>query len=131
MLQKWGYKNGSTVFLLTSTKTEWDLFHEQKRLVGDFKTVERKRESRNNHQFAAVVQNFTIQWKLPVKNHNFTRDGEEFTKVRRAVTEAKSYSHGGFFGIWQIFGRKIMESSDKLFLIDWRQAKLQNELYVE
>ena len=33
MLQKWGYKNGSTVFLLTSAKTGRDLVHEQKRLV--------------------------------------------------------------------------------------------------
>ena len=33
MLQKWGFTNGSTVFLLTSAKTERDLFHEQKRLA--------------------------------------------------------------------------------------------------
>ena len=38
----------------------------------------------------------------PWKTKNFTRDGEEFTKVRRAVTEAKSYSHGWLIGIWQI-----------------------------
>ena len=28
--------------------------------IGDLKTVERKSESRNNHQFAAVVQDLTI-----------------------------------------------------------------------
>ena len=32
-LQKWRYKNGSTVFTLTSTSIERDLFHEQKILV--------------------------------------------------------------------------------------------------
>ena len=34
--------------------------------IGDLKTVERKSESRNNHQFAAVVQDLTIQWIPPV-----------------------------------------------------------------
>ena len=34
--------------------------------IGDMKTVEHKSESRNNHQFAAVVHDLTIQWILPV-----------------------------------------------------------------
>ena len=34
--------------------------------IGDLTTAERKSESRNNHQFAAVVQDLTIQWILPV-----------------------------------------------------------------
>ena len=34
--------------------------------IGDLKTVERKSESRNNQQFAAVVQDLTVQWILPV-----------------------------------------------------------------
>ena len=34
--------------------------------MGDLETVERKSESRNNHQFAAVVQDLTTQWILPV-----------------------------------------------------------------
>ena len=59
--------------------------------TGDLKTAERKSESRNNRQFAAVVQDLTIQWVLPVCDQNFTGDGEEFTKVSRAVTGAKSY----------------------------------------
>ena len=41
--------------------------------IGDMKTVEHKSESRNNHQFAAVVQDLTIQWILPVRNQNFTQ----------------------------------------------------------
>ena len=50
---------------------------------GDLTTVEHKIlnegcESRNNHQFAAVVQGLTIQWILPVWKQNFTGDGEEF-----------------------------------------------------
>ena len=47
--------------------------------IGDLTTVERKSESRNNNQqFAAVVQDLTTQWILPVWNQNFTGDGEEF-----------------------------------------------------
>ena len=47
--------------------------------IGDLTTVERKSESRNNNQqFAAVVQDLTTQWILPVWNQKFTGDGEEF-----------------------------------------------------
>ena len=38
----------------------------RKEEIGDMKTVDRESESRNNHQFAAVVQDLTIQWILPV-----------------------------------------------------------------
>ena len=76
--------------------------------IGDLKTVERKSDSRNDHQFAAVVQNLTIQWILPARNKNFTGDGEESTKVSGAVTEAKRYFIGQFIGIWQVLWRIIM-----------------------
>ena len=46
--------------------------------IGDLKAVEGKGESRNNHQFGAVVQDLTIQWILPVRNQNFAGEGEEF-----------------------------------------------------
>ena len=51
--------------------------------IGDLTTVEHKIlnegcESRNNHQFADVVQGLTIQWILLVWKQNFTGDGEEF-----------------------------------------------------
>ena len=47
--------------------------------TGDLTTVERKSESRNNNQqLAAVVQDLTTQWILPVWNQNFSGDGEEF-----------------------------------------------------
>ena len=95
--------------------------------IGDLKTVERKSESRNNHQFASVVQDLTIQWILAVKNQNFTRDGEEFAKAFGAVTDAKRYSYVRFLRIWQIFWRIIMESSDSFFS-PIRDKKLQNEL---
>ena len=57
----------------------------------DLKTVERKSESRNNHQFAVVVQDLASQWiqSFPCKKQKFTRDGEQPTKIPRAVTEAK------------------------------------------
>ena len=47
-LQKWRYK-------------KW-----KHSIIGDMKTVEHKSESRNNHQFSAVVQDLTIQWISPV-----------------------------------------------------------------
>ena len=46
--------------------------------IGDMKTVEHKSESRNNHRFAAVVQDLTIQWMLPVKPKLHSRRWEEF-----------------------------------------------------
>ena len=47
-----------------------------------------------------------------VWDQNFTGDGEEFTKVLVAVTEAKSYSYAQFLRIWQVLWRIIMESSN-------------------
>ena len=39
---------------------------------------------------------------LYVQNKNFSEDGKVFTKVPRAVTEAKSYLYGQFNGIWKM-----------------------------
>ena len=66
-----------------------------------------------------------------VSNQNFTRDGEEFTEVPKAVAEAKSYSYVQFIGIWQVLWRIIMESSNNYTFINQIRAELQNELYVE
>ena len=60
---------------------------------GDLTTAEHKvlnegRESQNNHRYAVVVQVLATQWN-PCQT-NFKGDGEEFTKVPIAVTEAKS-----------------------------------------
>ena len=129
MLQKWRNKNGSTVFLLTSAKTERDLVHEQKRLV-------------TWKQWSAKVNLGTITSSLPWykislfsgyypwKTQTSTRDGEEFAKACGAVTEAKSYSYGRFLRIWQILWRIIMEPSDS-YISSIRDKKLQKELYVE
>ena len=46
-----------------------------------------------------------------VQNENFSGDGEEFTKVLRAVAKTKSCLSGQFIGIWQILWSSIMESS--------------------
>ena len=56
---------------------------------------------------------------------------KNFTKVFRAVTEAKSYLYGRFIRIWKVVWRIIMESSNNYTLRAQKQAKLQNELYVE
>ena len=70
---------------------------------GDLTTAEHKvlnegRESRNNHRYAVVEQVLATQWK---SNQNFTGDGEESTKVSRAVAEAQRYSCRQFIRIWQ------------------------------
>ena len=44
----------------------------------EWKQLSAKIDSRNNHQFAAVVLDLTTQWMSPVWNQNFTGDGEEF-----------------------------------------------------
>ena len=114
MLRKWRHKNGSTVFMLTSSKN-------QKRSVlraekyGDLTPAEHKvlnggRESRNNHRYAVVVQVLATQ--RSVANQNFTGDGEECTKVLIAVAEAKSYSYVQFIRFGQVLWRISMESSN-------------------
>ena len=70
------------------------------------------RESRNNHRFAAVVQDLTIQWILSMWEQKFAGDGEESMKVSWAVAEAKSYLDERFIRIWQVLWRSIMESSN-------------------
>ena len=47
---------------------------------------------------------------LSVQHKDFTRDGEEFTKVPRAVAKTKSYLYGQFIGIWKIMWRSFLES---------------------
>ena len=76
-LQKWRYQNESTVFILTSVNTVKRSIPRTEE-IGDMKTVEHKSESRINHQFAAVVQDLTIQWMLPVKPKLHSRRREEF-----------------------------------------------------
>ena len=66
-----------------------------------------------------------------VWNQNLTGNGKEFTKVSRAVAEAKSYLYERFIRIWQVWRRIIMESSNSYTSIDQRQVELQNELRVE
>ena len=70
----------------------------------DHKVVNEGSEFRNNHRYTVVVQGLATQWiqSYPCKNQNFAGDGQEFTKVSRAVAEAKSDSYGQFIGIWQI-----------------------------
>ena len=81
-------------------------------ITADHKVLNEEGESRNNHQYAVVVQDLATQriqfypWK------NFSWDGKEFTKVSLAVRKAKSYSQRQFFGVWQILWRIFMESSN-------------------
>ena len=63
----------------------------------------RCRDTRSRHSMDTL---------LSVLRQKFAGDGEESTKVSRAVTEAKSYWNGHFIGLWQILWRIIMESSN-------------------
>ena len=62
---------------------------------GDLRTADHKvlsggSESRNNHQYAIVVQDLATQWiqSYPCKNKNFTRNPEKLVKVLGAKKEA-------------------------------------------
>ena len=66
MLQKWRHQNGSTVFMLTSAKTNRDLILRTEKYC-DLTTAEHNvrnegRESQNNHRYAVVVQVLATQW---------------------------------------------------------------------
>ena len=52
-------------------------------------------ESRNNHPYAVVVQDFATQWSPSnqCKTKNFSGDGEAFTEVSRAIGKAESHLH--------------------------------------
>ena len=101
-----------TVFILTSRKTEiGEICHRTKitrtpcrRRIGrvvpraenfgdlitaDHKVVSDNCESRNNHQYAVVVQDLATQWiqAYPCKNKNFTRNPEKLAKVPGAREE--------------------------------------------
>ena len=91
------------------------------------KTAEHKSESRKNHQFAAVVQDLTIQWILPVWNQNITGDGEEFYDSFQILHSSQKLFVWTIYEIWQVLWRITMESSPRCS----ETRKLQNELYVE
>ena len=66
-----------------------------------------------------------------VSNQNFTRDGEEFTKVPRAVAEAKSYSCEQLLEFGKYCEELSWNHRKQLHFLHQRQAELQKELYVE
>ena len=79
--------------------------------IGFLKTADRKSESRNNHQFAAVVQDLTIQWILPVWNLNFTGDGEEINESFWNRQSSQELFVRTIHKKLQVLWRIIMESS--------------------
>ena len=73
-------------------------------ITADYKILSEESESRNNHRVVTI---------LPVQNKIFPGDREEFTKVPRAVTEAKGYLYRQVRGTdketkshlqWEFFG---------------------------
>ena len=73
-------------------------------ITADHTVLNEGSESRNNHRYAVVVKDLATQWiqPYPCKHKKFAGDGEESTKVSRAVTEAKNYLCRQFIGIWQM-----------------------------
>ena len=124
-LQKW--HPGSTVFILTSRKTEiaksaieprlrW-LFAQGEMaktvpqtdkygdvISADHKFLNEGGESRDHHRYAVVVQDFgnSMDAMLSVQNEKFSGDGKEFTKVSRTVGKANSHLHRQLTEIWKI-----------------------------
>ena len=85
-LQKWRYKNGSTVFMLTFAKTKKrSILRAEK--YGDKKTAEHRvlnegRESRNNHRNAAVLQILATQ-RNPCQTKTSQETEKNSTRVYR------------------------------------------------
>ena len=136
MLQQWRNKNGSTVFILTSPKTEKDLFREQKKfgdmIPAEHEVLNEGSESRNNHRFAVVVQDLATQWiqYCPCK----TKTSQETDKKLRKFLEPYHKPKVIYTKDSSEFGKSCKEISwnhQCPRLIDQRQAELQNELYVE
>ena len=66
-----------------------------------------------------------------VSGQNFTGDGEEFTKVLVAVTEAKSYLYGQVHLNLANLVKSYHGIIERPRLIAQKQKELQKELYVE
>ena len=94
------------------------------------KTVERKSECRDNHQFAALVHDLTIQWISPVWNQNFTGDGEEFHGSFQGRRRSQKLFKWTIIRIWQNIVKNYHGIIDS-YISSITDKKLQNELYVE
>ena len=66
---------------------------------------------------------------LSVQKTDFTRDGKEFTKVPRVVTNVKSYLYGQFSGIWKNLVKIYHGIIEIQHLIDQRQVASLKEPY--
>ena len=73
-------------------------------------TVERKSESRNNHQYAVVIQVLAVQWN-PWQTKTSQETENNFRKFQEPSQRPKVIHTYQFMRIWQILWRIIMESS--------------------
>ena len=109
MRQTWRHKNRKhSAFACFRKNQKRSILRTEE--IGELKTEEHTSESRNNHQFAAVVPVLATQCN-PCQTKT-SQETEEFTKVSRAVAEAKSYSYVQISRIWQVLCRIIMELSN-------------------
>ena len=119
--REWKSYRANTVFILTSRRTEtatsawgprWQGLLAEKRtgeavlraekfgdlITADHKVLNGEGESRNNHRYAVVVQDFgnSIDSTLSVQNENFSGSRKELTKVLGADLKTKSHLHWQF-----------------------------------
>ena len=72
-------------------------------ITADHKALNEEGEPRNHHRYAVVIQDLATQWiqSYPCKNRRLHK--RRFTKVPRAVTQAKSHLYKQIIGVWKIF----------------------------
>ena len=113
---RWCFKSGGTAFILTSANSERDLFHEQKRLVTWQQWSAKVNLGTLINSSLSWYKISTLSGYYPCETKTSQETEKNFTKVFRAVTEAKSYLYGRFIRIWKVVWRIIMESSNNYTL---------------
>ena len=109
----------STVFVLISLKTEIARSVNGPKLqelraedAKDHKVLSDNCESRNNHRYAVVVQDFATQWiqAYPCKNKTSQETQRKLAQVPETREETKSHLHWQFLRIRKSLWRSFMES---------------------
>ena len=88
--EKW-YR-GNTLSLLTSRKTEIAKYAREPRLQGFLPGTALEKQYLEQKTLVTCTRfSHSMDTIIPESNENFSRDGNEFTKVSRAVGKAESH----------------------------------------
>ena len=73
-------------------------------ITAEHKVLSEESESRNNHRYAVVVQDFATHWSqsYPCKTKSSHETQKSLMKFSGADKETKSHLHCQFLGIWQV-----------------------------